>query len=159
MKIRQVMDSDAAGVIALISGCFKEYEAEGVLFDGDGLDADLKSWASYLAEGDGIGWVAENDAGEIIASVGYGRVEGQVFELKRMYVRADQRGTRLAVKLLMKVENAVLKAGGETLIAWSDSRFKRGHQFYMREGFANTGKTRHLGDISDTTEYLFVKTL
>lgn len=157
--IRSANDSDHEGLAALISGCFAEYADEGVQFDPDGLDADLKAWASGLAAEGGAGWVALDDAGGIVGCAGYVQTSETVFELKRLYVAEAFRGQRVAVKLLERAERAAFKAGGEVLVAWSDSRFKRGHSFYRREGFIQLDDTRDLGDISNTTENHFVKAL
>lgn len=156
---RPVQDTDREGLCTLIEGCFADYE--GVMFDADGIDADLKAWATYLAADGGTGWVILDPANgdELIACGGVTRVDETFFELKRLYLKADFRGTRIAVALLNAVETYALREGGEALLAWSDSRFTRAHSFYRREGFMQMPETRDLNDPSKTTEYKFIKGL
>lgn len=157
--VAPVEDSDEAGLMSLIGGCFAEYADEGVQLDPADLDADLKAWSTYLQLQDGEGWKVLDPKGNLIACIGYTSIDETLFELKRLYLHADHRGGRLAVRLLTMVEDAVLKRGGEILMLWSDSRFKRAHNFYRREGFVHLGSTRALGDISNTTELQFIKSL
>ena len=152
--LRPVKDSDADALIALIGGCYSEYE--GVFLDLDDLDSDLKAYASYVAARDGEAYVLD-DAGDIFACVAFAKNDG-VFELKRMYLRADKRGSDLAVKLLRYIEDRAQAKGATELNAWSDDRFIRAHHFYTREGYVlQKDETRFLHDISNSTEILFIK--
>jgi putative acetyltransferase len=40
---------------------------------------------------------------------------------------------------------------------WSDTRFTRAHAFYAKAGFARTGETRFLDDVSRSWEARFVQ--
>lgn len=157
--LRPVEDGDASSLQALVADCFAEYD--GVQFDADGLDSDLKSWASYLENDGGTGWVVEDKSrsNEVIACVGVTQIDDTFYELKRLYLKKSYRGARVAVVLLDLVERYALKAGADALLLWSDSRFERAHSFYRREGFRKMEETRDLGDISNTTELKFIKGL
>ena len=45
------------------------------------------------------------------------------------------------------------------LRSWSDTRFLDAHRLYERLGYVRTGETRDLHDLSNTTEFFFVKEL
>ena len=159
IHIRDARDSDAEGLISLIDSCFQMYAVEGVQIDLEGLDSDLHNWASHLAHDDGEGWIALSEDGEVLGSIGYSCSGEDTIELKRLYVRPTLHGAGLAQRLLAKVEEAAIQIERPRIKLWSDSRFKRGHAFYMRAGYKNSGKTRALGDISNTIEWQFEKTV
>lgn len=150
-------DSDA--LIALIGGVYAEYP--GCVLDLPGIDDDLPRMRAVIDDLGGEFWVVER-AGEVVASGGWvphevdGRPGG---ELKRLYVRADQRGSGIGRWLVERVETAARHAGVEVIELWSDTRFLDAHRLYTRLGYRPTGETRELHDPSDTTEYRFVKVL
>ncbi|MBW3620019.1 MAG: GNAT family N-acetyltransferase [Actinobacteria bacterium] len=156
---RPLRGDDTAAVIALIGGVYAEYP--GCVLDLPGVDADLPRLRDAVEEAGGAFWVVERDR-EVVACAGWaphpvdGRPGG---ELKRLYVRADQRGSGLGRWLVERVERAAAEAGAETIELWSDTRFLDAHRLYTRLGYAPTGETRELHDPSDTTEYRFVRDL
>ena len=97
--------------------------------------------------------------GEIVALVSYAPVEGVRFQLKRIYLSSKLRGTGMGLKLLHHVEGCAKTRGAAEMELWTDTRFTRAHSFYAREGYVKQAKTRDLGDISNTTEYQFIKLL
>jgi len=152
--LRPVKDSDAEALVELIGGCYSEYE--GVFLDLDDLDSDLKVYATYIAARAGEAYVLETK-GEIDACVAFAKNDS-VFELKRMYLRADKRGRDIAIKLLKYIEMRAQANGATELHAWSDDRFIRAHHFYAREGYVlQKDENRFLHDISNSTEILFIK--
>lgn len=154
--LRAVHDSDAEALAALVEGCFQEYQ--GVFLDLDHLDADLKAYGSYMKDVGGEARVHEVD-GIIAAFVSGMPIDNDRYQLKRLYVASSMRGTGIASYLLRQVEERALKLGAKQIELWSDSRFSRAHSFYVREGFVKQDKTQELNDISNTTEYFFIKTL
>lgn len=154
--LRAVCDSDAESLASLIESCFQEYE--GVFLEPDGLDADLKTYGSYMQNVDGEALVHEVD-GTIMAFVSGMPVDKERYQLKRLYVASGMRGTGIAAYLVRQIEKRALKFGVKQIELWSDSRFSRAHSFYVREGFVKQPKTKALNDISNTTEYFFIKTL
>jgi hypothetical protein len=95
--LRAGRDDDAAAVIALITSCWSEYP--GVYMDVDGENPELRSLASYFSDADGAFWVAE-DVGGLKGMVATRPSKGASWELCRMYVSADARGTGLANDLV-----------------------------------------------------------
>ena len=155
--LRPVRDKDADGLIALIGGIFGEYE--GVYLEPDDLDKDLRAYESYITGEGGEGFVLEGADGKLLACVSYCPIEGERYQLKRIYLSADLRGSGMGVKLLHHVEDLARARGARTMELWSDTRFTRAHRFYEREGYVKQPKTRDLHDSSNTTEYQFIKAL
>jgi len=154
--LRKVADGDAEGLMKLIGGCFAEYD--GVYLEPDGLDADLKAYATYLEGIGGEGYVLEHE-GEIVALASCAPGEAADFQLKRIYLSASLRGTGLGPKLARLIEDRARARGAKSIELWSDSRFARAHAFYSREGYVKQGETRDLHDSSNTTEFHFIKAL
>jgi putative acetyltransferase len=157
--VRPLKDTDTAALIALIEGCYSEYE--GVYLDLNDLDSDLKAYASYIAAkgGEAFGLFAGN---RLIGCVAYAPqapadIPGS-YELKRMYLHREHRGGGKALTLLNHIFDIMQDKEARELHAWSDDRFTRAHRFYAREGFTLIkGDTRFLHDISNSTEIHFVK--
>jgi ribosomal protein S18 acetylase RimI-like enzyme len=155
-EVRLVRDDDSAGLIALIGACWAEYP--GCVLDVDGEEPWLRAPAAAYAESGGTCWVVE-DAGEIVACVGVKpRADGDV-ELKSLYVAARARRQGLGERLTDLVEADAARLGAERIVLWSDTRFGAAHRLYERLGYVRTGRTRDLHDLSETTEYEFVKSL
>lgn len=156
LKIRPAEDRDADGLIKLIGDCFSEYE--GVFLEPDGLDADLKAYASFMKEIDGEAFVVEKE-GELVAVSSYAPLEGDKYQLKRIYLSQKLRGSGMGLELLHLVEGKARARGAASMELWSDTRFTRAHSFYQREGYVKQDYTRDLLDSSNTTEFCFIKQL
>ncbi|WP_417451223.1 GNAT family N-acetyltransferase [Kordiimonas sp.] len=154
--LRPVRDDDAEGLITLIGGIFAEYD--GVHIEPDGLDSDLHAYASYMASVEGEAFVVEG-GGKLLACVSYCPLAGSRFQLKRIYLSADLRGSGMGLKLLQHAEGRARTRGAKSMELWSDTRFTRAHRFYEREGYIKQAETRDLHDSSNTTEYQFIKEL
>lgn len=156
MPIRPVRNKDAEGLISLIERCFSEYP--GVVVEPDGMDSDLHAYATTLEQSGGEGFVLEQD-GMIVGLVSGVLLSGARYQLKRIYLDASLRGTGMGAKMLRLIEGRALACGASSIELWSDTRFERAHRFYVREGYAKTGAVRELGDLSESVEYHFTKTL
>lgn len=156
---RPIVDGDAEALITLIGGVYDEYP--GCVLDLPGIDDDLPRMREVIDAAGGGFWVVER-AGELVASGGWAprEVDGRPgAELKRLYVRADQRGAGLGRWLVERIESAATEAGAELIELWSDTRFLDAHRLYLGLGYTATGETRELHDPSNTTEYRFAKEL
>lgn len=158
-QLRPLRPEDGDALITLIGGVYAEYP--GCVLDLPGVDDDLPRMREVVDRAGGEFWVVERD-GEVVASAGWvpQEVDGRPgAHLKRLYVRADQRGVGLGRFLVERVERAARDAGAVAVDLWSDTRFADAHRLYERLGYRTTGETRELHDPSDTTEYRFVKDL
>ncbi len=154
-NIRLAEDSDAEGLVALIGGVYAEYP--NCILDVEREEPDLLAIKSAFAAKPGRFWVAECKR-EIVGCIGVVR-HAEFGELKKLYVRRDQRRRGLASRLQELAERQSQLWHCARLVAWSDSRFVEAHHFYESHGFIRRPETRELHDLSDTIEFLFDKRL
>jgi GNAT superfamily N-acetyltransferase len=156
--LREVRDADSAALIELIGMTWAEYP--GVYLHIDEEEPWLRAPATYYAKS-GVGarmWVVD-DGARLAACVGVKPLEdGAAAELKSLYVAAWARRRGLGAALVDVVERHAVAQGARTIRLWSDSRFADAHRLYIRLGYGRSGR-RELHDLSDTTEYGFVKLL
>ncbi|MEE8259288.1 MAG: GNAT family N-acetyltransferase [Sphingomonadales bacterium] len=155
ISIRRARDNDAAGLIDLIGTIFKDYE--NCILDLADLDKELLTIDTAMRAQGGKFWMATFE-NRIVGSIGYG-LKGDFVELKRLYVAKDCRGTGLASKLAGLVYNAAGNVGAGAIELWSDTRFIEAHAFYLKHGFEKQPETRDLHDLSNSSEYHFIKKL
>jgi GNAT superfamily N-acetyltransferase len=155
MNIRPGADTDATGIIALISACWAEYP--GIVFDLDGEVPELRTLATHFANLGGTLWVAEA-AGEIVATIAVVPTPPDgTWEIARMYTSQKARGTGLAQRLLNTAEAHARAHGAARLCLHSDSRFDRAHSFYEKSSYLRAGPVRVLHDKSNSLEFDFSK--
>lgn len=153
--LRQGRDADAEGFIRLIGDCWSEYP--GCIMDVDGEVPELRALATFFAEAGGALWAAEQD-GRVIGMAAT-RPMGQdaAYEICKVYVAKDARGTGLAHGLLDAVETHARAAGAERLVLWTDTRFETAHRFYEKRGFVRQGPIRVLHDLSNSLEFRYAR--
>jgi len=149
MLIRRIEAKDNATMAAIIRECLTEYGCAGRMDTawGDKM-LDCLSEA-YVSDKNGY-WIAENDAGQIVAGVGIGILEGEadICELQKMYCLSSFRGTGAAQELL---DTALDFAGQYYNKCYLETRdnMERAKSFYERNGFVHTcatyGATGHGG--------------
>jgi GNAT superfamily N-acetyltransferase len=124
--------------------------------DVDGENPELRRLAAYFTQTGGALWAAERD-GQVCGMVAARPSRGDSWELCRMYVAADARGTGLADRLLATAEEFARFQGAARLHLWSDTRFDRAHRFYERHGFVRDGGIKALDDASNTLDFGYAK--
>lgn len=154
--LRAGRDEDAAGFIALIAACWAEYP--GCVLDLDGEVPELRALASYFSAAGGALFAAEAD-GVIVGMAGTRPMADGAWELCKMYVALDQRGTGVAARLLATALAHATAHGASAMALWTDTRFERAHRFYEKHGFVRQGLPRELGDRSHSVEYPYVLSL
>ena len=154
LLIRDAADGDAAGLIALIGGCFADYP--GCVLDVDGEIPELRAIATAFAARDGRFWVAEM-AGRLVGCIGVAPSGGGV-ELLKLYVDGAARGRGLGARLVGLVESEAQRRGAGVVELWTDTRFAHAHRLYERLGYRRLPETRALGDLSNSVEYHYRKT-
>jgi GNAT superfamily N-acetyltransferase len=152
-QLRAGRDEDAAGFIALIDACWAEYP--GCVLDIDGEVPELRALATYFADAGGALFAAEAD-GVIVGMAATRPAADGAWELCKMYVALDQRGTGVAARLLATTLAHAMAHGAATMTLWTDTRFERAHRFYEKHGFVRQGAPRELGDKSHSVEYPYL---
>ena len=155
VPLRPGRDEDADGFIRLIGDCWSEYP--GCIMDVDGEVPELRALATYFAEAGGALWAAERD-GRVIGMAAT-RPMGQdaAYEICKVYVAKEARGSGLAHDLLGAAEAHARAAGAQRLVLWTDTRFETAHRFYEKRGFVRQGSIRILDDLSNSLEFRYVK--
>jgi len=154
--LREAVDGDAWPLIALIGACWAEYP--GCIVDVAGEYPELLAPASHYRGIGGTLWVLPEGAW-VAACVGICPGRAQPQELVKLYVAPHRRGRGLGQALVAWVEEHATARGATGIELWSDTRFLDAHRLYQRSGYAQTGASRALGDLSQTTEYAFEKQL
>ncbi len=152
--LRVAVDADSAGIIELIDSCYKEYPPN--ILDVDAEEPELRTPASsYPAF-----WVIENEDKAVVGCIALQVREPQKrIELKKCYVHSSERGQGLGRELVQAVEDWARANGYPEVELWTDTRFKLAHRVYTALGYQPSGRTRELHDLSETTEFHFLKVL
>lgn len=149
--LRPVRDEDGPALEQLIAGCWSEYP--GCVMDVDNEEPWLRAPAAAYAEKRGALWVTR----DVSACVGMRPLAAHTVELKSLYVSASARRGGIGGRLVRRGERWARERGAERIELWSDTRFLDAHRLYERLGYAFTGVTRDLHDLSNTTEYEMVR--
>lgn len=128
------------GVIALISG-IQRGEFQLPITPADQPDLmDIPGFYVNGAHGPGCFFVAVDHAGAVAGSIALLNIADGQGALRKMFVRADARGSGLAVGLL----GALLAWCGEQVVTklflGTTDRFLAAHRFYEKHGFTRVQK-------------------
>ncbi len=115
---------------------------------------ELAAPASHFARRGGALWVCEADR-RVIGTLALSRTSADTFELHKVYLERDRRGSGLARALLDRALAFAADAGGRRFRLWTDTRFVAGHRFYERNGFTRQPIVRFLADAGNTWEYAY----
>ncbi len=139
----------------VVSAVFDEY---GFPFAENDYDADLLDPATHY---DGThGWfaVAEQGDGQVVGCVGVTDEGNGLFELHRLYVLSEARGSGIGSALVQWVIDQARARGATTIELFSDVHFEDAHRLYLRFGFRNT-RFRYAPDPFQSREWGFVLNL
>jgi GNAT superfamily N-acetyltransferase len=146
---------DAPEVIALIGRVFTEY---GLIYEPAAEVPDLIDFDAHYAAPHGAFFVAR--VGErIVGSVGVERLDRDSAELHRLYLDAEFRGRGFGRALVETVVEWCRTRAVSRLVLWSDTRFEQAHRLYDRMGFCRTGERELPGDVNETREYRYERSL
>lgn len=145
LRLRPATRADADGLTALVGSCYAEY---GDRLDLDSYDSDLLDVErSFLAKGAAF-VVLEAPDGTIAgshAAVPLSPQGSRVATLRRLYLLKKYRGQQWGDKLMHWALDWLREKDTEFVRFWSDTRFTRAHQFFLRFGFER-GRVRHMDD-------------
>jgi putative acetyltransferase len=129
--IRPVEPADVPAVRRLVEDVLGEF---GFTAQVGGVERDLADLAGRYGGAQAGFWVADA-GGTIVGTVAVRPKDEGRCELKRLYLRPDQRGTGLGQRLYEHAEAFARAAGYERLWLDSSRRFTRAHRLYARNGF------------------------
>ncbi len=154
-SVREALDTDADGLVALVGACFSEYE--GCILDTQNEMPHLLRVATHFAVAGGRAWVAVA-GGSVVGSVACRPVPGGGgLELQMLYVLSPWRRRGLGSRLVALVEGETTGRGEHFVELWSDTRFTDAHRLYRSLGYEQRPEERQLHDLSVTREYRFTK--
>jgi putative acetyltransferase len=131
VTLRDIDARDLGAVAELVVATLAEF---GFSSQVGGVERDLREALERYRAPTGGFWVAD-DAGVVVGSVAIRPKEGRTCELKRLYVRADQRGKRLGQGLYEHAERFARAVGYDRIWLDSSRRFAAAHRLYLRNGF------------------------
>lgn len=131
--IRAYEPTDHETVCRLIEEVLIEF---GFSLGMGGLERDLRELDERYGKQRAGFWVAESD-GVVVGTVAIRPKppEDRTCELKRLYVRADFRGSGLGQALYEHAEAFARRAGYDRIWLDSSRRFGKAHRLYARNGF------------------------
>lgn len=130
-KVCAATDADAAEVRALVFPIMEEF---GLGLAPAGADADLyKIEASYQARGGWLDLVRSDD--QLVGTVGMYPLDDHTIELRKMYLRADQRGSGLGKALLARSIRRAAAAGYGEIVLETAAVLKAAIGLYRSFGF------------------------
>jgi putative acetyltransferase len=157
ITLRDAVDGDAAGLIALIGACFAEYP--GCYLAVDAEMPELRAIAAATAAAGGRFWIAERD-GAVVGSIGLKPgPRPETAELVKLYVAPSARRRGLGGRLIATAEAEARARGAAALVLFTDTRFSDAHRLYERHGFVRRPGRRWLFDLSASVEYAYAKSL
>ena len=99
-----------------------------------GVDRDLQEVRQRYGGTVAGFWVADVD-GVVAGTAAIRPKQGSTCELKRLYLRPDQRGAGLGQRLYEHAEAFARTAGYDRIWLDSSRRFAKAHRLYQRNGF------------------------
>jgi putative acetyltransferase len=155
--MRQYRNQDKELIIKMIDSIYQEYGDSIYLQDADSDLLDIE--ANYL--NNGKFWVTTGaDDTQIIGCIAIKAGEdNNIAWLKRFYLLPEFRGLGIAQEMHESAIQWCQKNDISEIHLWSDTRFKRAHLFYQKNGYQQTA----IRDMNDGAmpyqEYHFVKLL
>ncbi len=131
--VREIRAADLPQVVDLVRDVLAEF---GLRFgEGSGTDEEVTRLpASYIEHG-GAFWVAVDRASTILGTCGVFPVGEGTYELRKMYLRPEARGTGAGQLLFDACLVFVRSRGAKRLVLDTTHDMKRAIAFYARNGF------------------------
>jgi GNAT superfamily N-acetyltransferase len=108
--------------------------AQRIEIDGT-YGGDTEPGDKPTAESIAVFFVARDADGTPLGCGGLRLVDDGIAEVKRMYVRTENRGTGVASALLRQLETSALDLGSPALVLETGTEQRAAIRFYEREGF------------------------
>jgi N-acetylglutamate synthase-like GNAT family acetyltransferase len=149
--IRKANNNDLPKIINIIN---KHYQKYGDFVNLNKYDKDLKDIEKNYFQQKGCFWIAQLN-NNIIGTIALQPLDSSIAEIKRVYVREAYHGTIISHKLMQKVLNFAIDNHYQKVILWSDSRYKRAHNFFLKYKFIPLKKQKFYDADKPYTSILF----
>ncbi|UCC19205.1 MAG: GNAT family N-acetyltransferase [Promethearchaeota archaeon] len=153
--IRKAIHSDANNIHKVILAAFEEYQE---YYTPEGFADTVMSEKSTLERmREMILYVAINQEGSIIGSIGWQKINEKEGHIRGMAVHPQWQGRNSPAKALLQIVENDAKSRGCTFLTLNTTEIlKRAQKFYEKNGFKRTGK---MGDFFGSTIYEYIKLL
>ncbi|MFH1718801.1 MAG: GNAT family N-acetyltransferase [Planctomycetota bacterium] len=131
-RLRVANNGDCEKVTALVYGVLAEY---GLKPDPEVTDADIKDIESSYFKSGGVFFVLEEDDGSIVGAYGLYRLDGQMCELRKMYLHKACRGKGLGRFLMESALSQARRLGFTKIVLETASVLKEAIALYKNYGF------------------------
>lgn len=151
VKIRAATNRDAEGIMALVFAALREH---GLKPDPELTDADIYDIeANYLKQG-GVFEVIEDEAGNLLGTVGLYRMDDETCELRKMYFAPQLRGRGMGLHILKRTVEAARSLGFKRMTLETASVLEQAIKLYTRFGFKPYDIIKHRSIRSDLAYFL-----
>jgi GNAT superfamily N-acetyltransferase len=140
MIVRQASPTDAQGILDCLRLAFEPYREQYTPKGFDDTILSAETIGKRLTEM--TVFVAVNQAGEIIGTVGCQVTHADEGHIRGMAVRPDHVGSGVAQRLLETVELELRRRGCSRISLDTTEPLARAMRFYERNGFRRTGVVR-----------------
>jgi putative acetyltransferase len=141
---------DVRAIVDLIGAVYAEYN---FIFEPEIELPDLFHFRQHYDAPRGRFFVMR-ERGGVIGSVGAERIGLETAEIHRLYLASAFRGRGMGRALVERVLEWCRERAIAHVILWSDTRFDRAHNLYVKMGFERAGE-RSLNDVNGSREYGF----
>ena len=152
--VRPAMTSDAQGIAECLGSAFEPYRHDYT------TEAFGDTVPTATAVGQRLGemslFVAVDDTGEIVGTIGYKLVDGEEGHIRGMAVRPGQQGGPVAQQLLDTVEAELRRRQCWWISLDTTEPLRRAIAFYQKNGFRRTGR---VSDFHGMPLFEYVKAL
>jgi len=138
IAVRRAGVADATAVLDCLHEAFEPYRSQytpGAFEDTTLNDATIASRIADL-----VVFVAVDDGGAIVGTIGWLRIDDAEAHVRGMAVRPVAQGTGVALQLLEALEADVRAAGCSRMSLDTTLPLVRATRFYLRHGFVATGR-------------------
>lgn len=138
--IARYADGDAAGVRDLILGIQRGEFGFSITWEDQ---PDLHDIPGFYSAGSGEFWVAKDDAGRIVGTIGLRDIGPGAGALRKMFVAQEWRGRgrSVAQRLLETLVAHARAAGMRSIFLGTTEAFRAAHRFYEKNGFRQVAST------------------
>jgi putative acetyltransferase len=133
ITIRAVRPDDVQQVVALVRDTLAEF---GLTFgQGAATDEELRRLPSSYDDQGGAFWVCVDRGQRVLGTCGVFPVGPGTFELRKMYLSPELRGTGVGKRLLDETTAWARANGGRSLVLDTTEQMTRAIRFYESAGF------------------------